>query len=137
MAKYFQFILIISLIVLIGFSIFAPIVFAAGLVPCGNPGQKACTVCDFFSMADDIIKYTIKYIVPTVAAILMVVGAFFYMTAGGLASQIKKGHDIITSTVIGVVIVLLAWIIVDSAIKALTGKSQLLGKPWSTIECKQ
>lgn len=136
--KYIQFAIFICLIILVGFSIFTPITFAAGLVPCG-PGIAAnpsCDVCDFFKMADNIIKFVMTYVVPAIAAILMVVGAITFMTAGGSEGQITKGKSIITSTVIGIVIILLAWIVVDSVIKSLTGNNKLLGKFWYNIECK-
>jgi len=52
-----------------------------GLVPCGNPGQKLCTICDFFVLASNIINFILFTIVPPLAILLLSVGGFMYMIA--------------------------------------------------------
>lgn len=139
MVKYFQFISIIGLVVFLGFSIFASVVFAQGLVPCG-PGIAAnpsCDVCDFFSMADDIIKFITTKAVPLVAVILVVVGGVMWMFSAGSEERIKKGKAILTSTIVGLIIVYTSWILIDTIFKKIAGQ-QFESKfgPWNELKCQ-
>lgn len=122
----------VFLIILVGFNVFAPITFAAGLVPCGNPDQSPCTVCDFYKMADGIIKFITIDIVPPLAVLLIIIGGVMFIFSGGSEERITKGKAILTSTIVGLIIVYTSWILVDTIFKKIA--DQQFG-PWNKIEC--
>jgi len=97
------------------------IVFAQGLVPCGNPGQGEC---DFGALVE-LIRRIIEFIVTLsvfVATGLFAWAGVLYFTAGGDTGKIDKAHKIFYSVAIGFVIILISWLVVDTILKTLTGK---------------
>src|SRR3989344_3213837 len=111
--KILGFIGITVLFIFFSFSIFASAVFAQGLVPCGNPGQSACTVCDFFVLIDNIIDFVAIKLAPPLALLLIVIGAVFLIISG-------------------------SWMIIDVVMGAIAGGGGLgTLKTWNTIDCKQ
>lgn len=142
MAQYLKLIGIVALIVLFCFVIFPQSAFAVleGIVPCG-PGTKdlSCSFCDLFQMIDNIIDFAVKTLMPVLATLMIVVGAITLMTAGGSESQLSKGKDIIKNTILGIVIVLASWLVIDTIMVSFTnlteeGSSSSWG-PWNEIEC--
>jgi len=57
-----------------------------------------------------------------------------FLTAGGDPGRIGGAKKILTATVIGLVIILAAWLIVDTVITFLTPASSPF-QNWSTIDC--
>lgn len=111
---------------------------AEGLVPCGPGTAKAtCDWCNLGVMADKVIDFVVEYIVIPVAVAVIIWGGFLIMTAGGSPERVKRGKDAITAAVIGIVIALGAWLVIDTIIKMLAGAAGLptdLG-PWNEIDC--
>jgi len=93
-------------------------VFAAGLVPCGNPDQKPCTICDFFVLISNVINFVLFTIVPPLAILLLAVGGFMYMVSyvapGQGPNLISRAKSVIVSTLIGLVIIYGAFVIVGT-----------------------
>lgn len=144
MKKYFKFILIVSLVFFIGFTVFAHSAFAVmeGIVPCGPGTSKSkCSICDLFQLIDNIIDFAVKTLVPVLATLMIIVGAFILMTAGGSETQLSKGKDIIRATIVGIVIILISWLIIDTIMVSLTkfgeGGSDNKWGPWNEIKCGQ
>ena len=108
-------------------------VFAAGLVPCGPGLGKSCSFCDFLTLGQNIINFGIKLIVPIAVAII-IAGGFIIMFSVGSAERVKKGKDIITAAVIGVIIAMTAWLIIDITFRVLAGQTPAgLKNPWYQI----
>jgi len=107
-------------IFLLSFLLFsiAGFAFAAGLVPCGNPDQKPCTICDFFVLISNIISFFLGSIVPALAVLLLAVGGGMYMVAymspGAGPGLISRAKSVIVSTLIGLVIIYGAFVIVGT-----------------------
>lgn len=134
MRKYTKFIAFFSIVLMIilGVGIFAQSAFAA-LVPCGpNVTGKPCTVCDFFVLFDNIIDFITVDVAPVLALLLIVAGAVTMIASGGSEEVYKKGKNIITMAIVGILIVWGSWLIIDTVMKGLTG-----GKigTWNKIEC--
>jgi hypothetical protein len=91
-----------------------------------------CQMCDLVKMGDNIIRFLIS-IFAVIAAILLTYAGFLMVTAGGNTSQVSKGKGILLNTVIGLVIMLVAWLAVDTIMKMLAG-GQAYGM-WRQIEC--
>lgn len=106
---------------------------AAGLVPCGGTGQSPCNWCHFSQLAINIIDF-LMYLVFPLAAVMIVIGGIFIMTSGGSSGRFSKGKEMITAAVIGILIALLSWIIIDTIISTIaTGFNGIVGGPWSKI----
>ena len=62
-------------IILISFLIILPLFTqAAGLVPCGGPGEPVCTFCHLFVLFNNVIKFVMFDLVPPAAVLMLVVG---------------------------------------------------------------
>lgn len=111
-------IIILIFIVAAGF-VFGSTACAAGLVPCGGPGDiyKDCELCHFIMM----IKNIMDFLVNTsfiVVSLMVAVGGIMYLTAGG-GSRIETAKKTITGALIGFVIIISSWLIVNSILLAM------------------
>lgn len=133
---------------------------AAGLVPCGKtclqwntdktqcltPGKditgnniplaetQPCTWCHFGQLFKNVIDFLVK-IVIVIAVTLIIWGGFVVMTAGGSPERAKHGRDIIKSAVIGIIIALAAWLLIDTIIKFVATDYKAQFGPWNQISC--
>jgi hypothetical protein len=88
------------------------------LPPCSSSGD--CGFNDFILLGINLTKMILG-LVGSLALLFFIYGGITFMLAGGKSEAIDKGKKILTNAVIGVAIVLGAWIIVNFAIAALTG----------------
>lgn len=68
-----------------------------------------------------VIKAVITFILAFAAAIavlFLVVGGILYMTAGGNDDKVKKARSMIFSAIIGLIVIILSFIIVNFATKS-------------------
>lgn len=90
----------------------------AGLVCMGKkchpacPGGKVCiqnplNACSFQDLVDNITNF-IFYIALALVPLMVLIGAFFLLTAGGDPKRIQTGQKTILYTVIGLAIILFA-----------------------------
>jgi len=82
-----------------------------GLVPCNGPN---CTVCHLFKLIVNITEFLFKQVALPLAGLLFLIGGIMMISAGGVESRYKKGKDILINTLIGLVIVLAAFAIVNT-----------------------
>jgi len=102
-------------------------VFAAGLVPCGGQGQKACTLPCFYVMINNVITFLLWDIAtPLAATALMVSGMMFLL--GGSEKTISRGKTIFSSTLIGLFLAFGAWLIIDLILGNLLNPGYM---PWN------
>lgn len=97
------------------------------LIPC--VGGDSCRACDLVALAGDVINVLIYLS----AIVIVMVAAFtgFKMVMGGGGGDLLKtiGQDILK----GLIIMLCAWLIVDTGLKILV-QDQSFG-PWNQIQC--
>ena len=106
---------------------------AAGLVPCEG---LDCKWCDLMTLGKNIIDFAVYYLVFPITATMIVVGGLFIMTAGGSESRFAKGKEIATAAVIGLLIALTSWIIINTIMGIATGYTDIVGRPWNDLQCK-
>ncbi len=70
----------------------------------------------------------------TLAVLYTVYGGFVILTSGGDKSRYTTGRKAIINAIIGVVIALGAWIIVDTILRAIGGGGVNL-QPWTKLPC--
>ncbi len=99
--------------------LFIPIIASAqGLVPCGGEGNP-CELCHLFELFANIVEFLLVVIVPPVAALFIVWGGIRFYTAMGDSTQLLAARNILTSVVIGILIVYGAHIFVSTILSAL------------------
>lgn len=109
---------------------------AAGLVPCGGEDEDPCTVCDLLILFQNVLKFALV-IVFLIVIVFIVYGGFRWIFSGGNEANIKAGMKIITNAIIGLMIVLCAWLIVNTVfwlIGQAGGKEEYTGSWWH-LEC--
>lgn len=107
----FKFLSCLFLIV-VGFSLFAPSSHAA-LVPCGGTGQDECNLCHFFVLIQTIFKYLLGFL-GIVALLIFVIIGFMFLFGSTNEGLLTTGKKAFTSAVIGLVLVLVAWLIINT-----------------------
>lgn len=120
--------------------LFANTAFAAcptqGLVPCGTE-DCPCTLCHLFVLIKRIIDFLTTHVAIPLVAIMGFVSAILFITAHGDPQWIVKARQTITAAIIGFIIVLSSWVIVNTIVVIATGNSagEVFGKPWNTVQC--
>ncbi len=90
-----------------------------GLVTCGGYNQPDCTYNDIVPMINNIINKGLLFIIIPILTILIIVGGFKMLTAGGNESKFKSGVDMIKGVAWGFGFALLAWVIVRTIVSFL------------------
>lgn len=159
---------IIPLLLFIALSVTAvPFDAAAqgGLVPCGTQthpkGQQdargndisgqvsnPCQPCHIFSLIQNVFNFIWRDLALPLAILMFAIGGFMMIIpgVGGEKSvpMYQKGKKVLTNAVIGIVIIFLAWLTIDTIIKALGGKMAARANvvtvtqfgPWNKIKCE-
>jgi len=88
-----------------------------GLVPdCPDSG---CGFPELIKMVNTIIKFLLFTIATPLIALIIMYTGYLYLTAGGNSGQIEKVKHILFSAVIGYVVALSAWLIINTIVKTL------------------
>ncbi len=102
-----------------------------GLVPCGKcslmdvnadsngkylsggtaTDKISCQLCHIFVMIKGIVDFILFQLVPVIAVLLLTVGGVMYVISRGNPSQLTQAKNILTSTVVGLVIIFASWLI--------------------------
>lgn len=101
-------------------AMFAGVVFLAvptpadaGLVPCGGTAQPPCSLCHLVAGVSILTDYIRDIMVFVALAIIVAMGILYIVSAGnpGMMETAKKG---VFASLAGLVIILAAWIIVNT-----------------------
>lgn len=128
-------------IIIFSILVFVPIwAFAAGLVPCGGPGESACSLCHLFELAQKITDFLTFTIAPILAVLAVAWGGFNIFIAGADPGKVKVGREAITRAAIGLLIVFGAWVAINEVLiffsqQTATGTANIFNKPWTDITC--
>lgn len=94
---------------------------AGGLVPCGGQNGDPCNTNDVVGFANSMIDYLIKAL-GVIAVIVMVYAGFKLVVSAGNEGEWTKAKELFTNVIIGIILILAAWLIVDTVLKGLTGR---------------
>ena len=95
----------------------------AQIVPCGGTGKDACTLCHLFILVVNIAKFIAFTLTPPIAALLFFYGGVRYVVSGGSEQNVTAARQIITKTVIGLVLIYTAWIVINLVSTTVAGPS--------------
>ena len=112
---------------------------------CANAGPNStascnmpCTFCHFFVMFKGVIDFFLFRIVPVVAVFMIVIGGFMFFGTSENPSAIETGKKIITSALVGFIIVFASWLIINLFLASI-GVSNFEGinlkTGWWKVEC--
>ncbi len=90
-----------------------------------------CSVCDMVQIAINVGIF-LQGIVGSIILLFFVYGGLVWLTSGGDSGKVKKGRDIFINSIIGFMIVVLAYFVVMTLINVVTGEEW----NWDTsLEC--
>lgn len=128
-----KFILIFNVILVGVYILITPYIsLAAGLVPCGGEGQKQCQTCHTIILMDNVLDWLIVVLSIVASIIIVYAGVRLVISLGDTsAKEIAKRH--ISNVIIGYVLLLASWLLVDTVTKFLLS-DQNYGT-WNQIQC--
>lgn len=107
--------------------------YAKPLVPCDGPD---CRLCDIVTLGQNIITWLIG-VMATLCALVVAIAGLKMVTAGGNHGAVTEARNMMTNVVIGFIIILSAWLVVDTIMKMFLDE-QVFGTrygPWNEIKC--
>jgi len=105
------------------------------LVPCGRAGTPDCQFCHIFVLINNILNYILTCLTPIIAALMMVIGGFYLLIAGGSPELFSRAKSIVTAAVIGLVIIFVSWVFLNTFLDMI-GVAEWTGLgTWWKIEC--
>jgi Type IV secretion system pilin/Lysozyme like domain len=107
---------------------------AAGLVPCGGPGQVECQACHVTELINNVVAWL--FVVLSIVAAIMIAVAGIKMVVGGSNSGTREeAKSTFTNIIIGFIILMGGWILIDTLMKALLGEGSQTYGMWNQIQC--
>lgn len=91
----------------------------AQLVSCGTQANP-CDFCDVVITIDNIVGFIIGISV-TLFLLVIVYAGFSLITSGGDTSQLDRAKRLLTNGVVGIIIIIASWFIIDTVLKLTTG----------------
>jgi hypothetical protein len=114
---------------------FAVLYAAGGLVPCDGP---ECDICSIVALAQKIMQFLIAACF-ILATIMFVWAGITILTNADNPGKRSEGKSMFANVLIGFIILLAAWLIVDTVMKVLFVNSDInkasVGRPWQDILC--
>lgn len=92
--------------------------FAASLVPC-NGTTTPCNYTALITLIKNIVNFLVFGLAVPLAAISFAVAGVMILTAGGNTGQVERAKEIFWNVVIGLVVALSAWLIVNAILLGL------------------
>lgn len=128
-----------TLVLVTGCTFLMPFSASAQIVQCGNSVPYDCGTCELIALGNNLIDFLIV-IMTVMAGIIFVYAGYLMVTSGGNVGQFKRAKQIFTNVVIGLVIMLVAFLIIDIVMRSfLPGGTVSYGggvtSLWSDIEC--
>ncbi|PIT90758.1 MAG: hypothetical protein COU22_00395 [Candidatus Komeilibacteria bacterium CG10_big_fil_rev_8_21_14_0_10_41_13] len=137
------------LIIIISFCFLAlPLISQAGILPAcaignqdGSLGNRACGLCDIVQTAVNIFRFILG-ILGGAALLMFVWHGFNFLTSQGNKERVEAAKKGLVHTIIGIVIVLFSWFIVNFIIVVATsdpaatqsiGTATIFGKGWANF----
>ncbi|MDP3697242.1 MAG: pilin [Candidatus Taylorbacteria bacterium] len=130
------------LLILIVPSVAGAWIIGEPIVPCGNvppgyydgtfvgplmPGQQPCTQCELLHLADNLIDFILIAAAPILATFFFILAGVYIMLGGAKPDMLAKGKQMFSSAMIGIIIVMLAWLMTNTLITSLVKGTLVLG----------
>lgn len=111
------------------------------LLPCGVTGPNGeppvdcleCGICGLLMLGQRIIYLMLSLLIFIVAPVRFIWGGFYILVSRGSGEMVNRGRQIITHTVIGLLIGFSAFLIIQTFLWLLGGN----GLSWPNINCQR
>jgi hypothetical protein len=98
-----------------------------------NVSTDPCTLCEALQVAVNVIDF-LTTIAGTIAIAMVVVGGFRLLTSAGSEKAYGEGKRIVTFAIVGLLIVLFSWVIVNTVLSLLSGGTLNLSNPVTCVD---
>lgn len=88
-----------------------------GLVTCVGPD---CNWCSLMSLVNNVVEWLIIFL-SVIAVIVLVIAGFKLVTSAGNTEAWSSAKSMFTNVILGIIIVLAAWLAIDTTLVMLTG----------------
>src|SRR3989344_4072222 len=92
--------------------------FAASLVPCNGTTQP-CNFAAVITLIKNIVTFLVFSLAVPLAAISFAIAGVMILTAGGNTGQVEKAKEIFWNVLIGLIVALSAWLVVNAILLGL------------------
>ena len=100
-----------------------PVITHASFVNCDGTKDNPCNFDNLIATINSIINWIIS-IAGVIFTISCIYGGFLYMTSGENPGNKAKAKSVITTTLVGFVIILVSWLIVYTILNTLVDPGQ-------------
>lgn len=106
------------------------------IVPCGpnytdssgaTVTRDPCTQCELLHLVDNLMDFILVAAAPILATFFFLVAGVYIMLGGAKPDMLATGKRIFSSALIGIIIVMLAWLITNTLITTLIAPTLTLG----------
>ena len=115
--------------------------FAVVMVPVLVHGQPlvqcsgdACRACDLATLVNTVIGFLTR-VGSIIATIVFMWAGFKLVTSGGNTESRQFAKTVLTNVIIGVILMLSGYLIVNTIMQVLVGNAFFNGAKWNTVEC--
>ncbi len=106
--------------------------FAAGLVPCGGPGEDPCQTCHVIQLVTNILNW-LGVVLGILVVIFIIIAGLYLVVSTGNVSAKTTARLLIAKVLTGYIIFLAGWMLVDTGLKILL--SDATYGAWNAIQC--
>lgn len=85
-----------------------------------NKAGGCDSICDIVDLAQNILNYSI-FLAVVLSAFLFAYAGWSMLTAGGNTEVYQKGKRVFANVLIGLIIILAGWIVIDTLLRTFTG----------------
>ncbi len=116
----------------------AQIVPECGITDKSDPlSAVGCDLCDFGKLLQNIINFMIVGVAVPLSALLFAYAGFLYATGGSNPGRITKAHKIFKNVLIGFLIAISGWLVINTIMTVVFSKGFFTGAGWYELECVQ
>lgn len=102
----------------------------------GVTQQPPCTQCELLHLLDNLIDFVLIAAAPILATLFFIIAGVYIMLGGSNPGMLATGKRIFSSTFVGILIVMLAWLITNTLIQTIADTSKVGNQGnWWNISC--
>jgi hypothetical protein len=110
------------------------VILAAGLVPCGGPGEPECQSCHVVQLISQVLAWLVVVLGVLAAIMIVVSGLRMVLSVGNTAAK-ESAKKTISNMLIGYALVLAGWMLVDTVMKMLLDDASATYGVWNVVQC--
>lgn len=105
------------LLILCAFALLPMVGYADGVVPRGCQAGCPCTLCDLYTLAQNIIHFLLFDLSIPIATLAFLYGGILMLTSGGSPDKISQGRKALGNAALGLAIAFFAWVVINTLLQ--------------------